>query len=72
MCGLVASHCGSLSYFDMYIVLLLCLLDPVDRCNYFVGAMVAGYYVSIWFVLCLLSFMVCLLTFLVSLLGYVL
>ena len=49
VCGLVAVCCGFfVSCFRMFVVLLLCLVDPIQDCDYFVWEAGAHCFAFLW------------------------
>ena len=60
------------SCYVLFVVLLLCLLNPVLHCNHIVGEGRASYFAFLWFLICELSLLVSLLYLLVAVVEYVL
>ena len=60
------------SCFDLFVVLLLCLLDPVLHCDHHFEEEWFGYFAYLGFVACVLSVVVCFFFLLMSLVGYIL
>ena len=68
-CGPVTTRCGTF-FLVLFVVLLLCYVDPVRPCDHILGHEGPVCFAFLWFVPCVLSALVCLLFLLVSLLGY--
>ena len=60
------------SCFGLFVVLLLCLLDPVLHCDHHSEEEWFGYFAYLGFVACVLSVVVCFFFLLMSLVGYIL